>query len=73
MSSLSRESSKDTLDTIKEIHKLLDSIELKQVLSIALITNNIQICFVLNYFILIFRWTLKIHGQRWSEILILPE
>jgi len=31
VSSMSRESSKDTLDTIKEIHKLLDSIELKQV------------------------------------------
>jgi len=28
---MSRESSKDTLDTVKEIHKLLDSIELKQV------------------------------------------
>lgn len=28
---MSRESSKDTLDTIKEIHKLLDCIELKQV------------------------------------------
>jgi len=32
VSSMSRESSKDTLDTVKEIHKLLDSIELKQVL-----------------------------------------
>ncbi|KAL6428689.1 hypothetical protein ACFW04_007940 [Cataglyphis niger] len=30
VSSMSRESSKDTLDMIKEIHKLLDSIELKQ-------------------------------------------
>ncbi|XP_067210497.1 uncharacterized protein zormin isoform X3 [Linepithema humile] len=30
VSSMSRESSKDTLDTIKKIHKLLDSIELKQ-------------------------------------------
>jgi len=29
---MSRESSKDILDTIKGIHKLLDSIELKQVI-----------------------------------------
>lgn len=28
---MSRESSKDILDTVKGIHKLLDSIELKQV------------------------------------------
>lgn len=32
---MSRESSKDTLDMVKEIHKLLDSIELKQVLKSA--------------------------------------
>lgn len=31
VSSMSRQSSKDTLDTVKGIHKLLDSIELKQV------------------------------------------
>jgi len=50
---MSRESSKDTLDTIKEIHKLLDSIELKQVLLIVFITN-IQIYFVLNLFLFSF-------------------
>lgn len=32
VSSMSRESSKDALDMIKEIHKLLDAIELKQVI-----------------------------------------
>jgi len=43
--SMSRESSTDILDTIKGIHKLLDSIELKQVL-ITLTTDVFK--FILN-------------------------
>lgn len=43
MSCMSRDTSKDTLDTVKEIHKLLDSIELKQVF------NYIHIYFILYY------------------------
>lgn len=34
VNSMSRESSKDILDTIKGIHTLLDSIELKQVFNL---------------------------------------